>query len=465
MKQHTPRCARPYRRTHAAPCVAGSSCPDPAVASVACVAGTYSAGPGAALCSACPVATYAALSGATYCLPCPAGNSCSNAAVLPTPCVPGTAALYGRGICTPCAAQMYSNLTGGITCMLAPLGYDVTNAATPVPCPAGWACANASAPVACRPGLFSTGGAVTCTPCLSGWSCPLPDGSANAQCGAGTFALGNATSCVTCPAGSACATAVIAPILCGTGQWSSPGAVVCLSAADGHLTAAGATAPAPGSAGCPQGGVCPSLSLSNLTMRTNESTSNAAVTYIPCPAGTRAISNMTAFSIAEGCEMCPAGFFCGVGGTEASTVPCPSGAWCPAGSQLSPIACVWGTFNNKMGSFSSSDCLPCPGTFYCPTGSSNGFANICPPVSSDRCARYTLRGALLVRCAHLHQPSAFMFAGIHVPKCIRGSAHTMPRGILLWSRHRALRRHSVPQLRSGRVVSLCVRATPMVSCW
>lgn len=67
--------------------------------------------------------------------------------------------------------------------------------------------------------------------------------------------------------------------------------------------------------------------------------------------------NVTAAaSLAEGCQSCTAGYYCGdTGNTYGTRVICPAGYYCPAGSS-SPTGCAAGLYNSLTGSWSSDDC-------------------------------------------------------------------------------------------------------------
>ena len=112
---------------------------------------------------------------------------------------------------------------------------------------------------------------------------------------------------------------------------------------------------------------------------------------VMCPAGTYAPAdffNNSRSAVENSCTMCPKGtfgddplrlscatclpgFIC-LGGTTSSTpqnnitergFECPKGHFCPAGSWL-PSSCPVATFNPKMRSWNSSDCIVCAQNTY-----------------------------------------------------------------------------------------------------
>ena len=445
------------------PCVAGYVCPSGSTSTtqVACPAGTFSNIPEASelsQCSTCPAGQFCASTGLTapsgtcdpghYCLAgaisaspvasdCPAGYTCSatqgynNASDTctgsicppgfycpagltgPKPCPPGTAlpssGASAPSACLPCSAGFFCNkaaevsttanvCTAGRFCP----GGDIepTNV-----CPAGSFCpAGASGPTACPPGrycpatggnttlqcpmrFFCSGSTVSPTICPQGFFCGAGQsvGTVN-RCPVGTFGastgLATASDCIECPAGEYCgSTALTSPTTqCSAGFFCSGGATT-------SMPTDGVTGDVcPGAHYCPTGSKAP----------------------IACPPGTASFVNSTGFQVVADCTPCDAGFYCPESAQTNSTLQCPEGFFCLAGTSIpsqpcpvghicgvqtiSPQPCPVGTYQDEQGSTVCKSCIAghfcpssglsvpvkCPRGYYCEAGQSSGTVLPCP---------------------------------------------------------------------------------------
>ena len=118
--------------------------------------------------------------------------------------------------------------------------------------------------------------------------------------------------------------------MCRTGFYCKPGTAI-------------PTTPCPRGSFCPEGSRMPS----------------------PCEAGT--YQNGTG---ATSCRECPAGSYClWTSATEVDPKPCPRGYYCPAGTSISTqFACPNGTYSNRTGLFSRSQCEPWAASPHAATG-------------------------------------------------------------------------------------------------
>ena len=245
----------------------------------------------------------------------------------------------------PCAAGYYGNETGrtwGTCSGLCPAGYM---------CPSG--AVNATA-LPCPPGQYSTAGAATCTLCPAGRygnASAATSSSCSGPCNAGQFGLSNQTdpSCsgpctagYYCPAGTT-SSPTPSQYSCAPGQYSSAGAGACSPCAPGrfgntsHLTTSNCTDV------CAPGYVCPSGS--------------ANATAVPCPAGYYSSADHTA------CVPCAAGYYGAAAGLNVSTCsgPCASGRFALVGDVVTSPNCSG----------------LCPAGYRCAPGSTNATMVAC----------------------------------------------------------------------------------------
>ncbi|CEM36103.1 unnamed protein product [Vitrella brassicaformis CCMP3155] len=372
-------------------CPAGSECPDPSFAPVACLAGEYSLG------------------SETYCTPCPAGSRCPNldgSGIVQ--CPNGQYSDYRSTACNPCTAGFFCNNTGSGSAfqLECPLGsYSLLNSETCIPCPAGSQCptpdiatpedCTALAVYAPLTGFYALEGSTACTMCPWGVACN--DTGPTEVCPLGTYSPPGEASCITCPAGSYCPDPAFdpipcenlqsyshpgqtectpcpagyecpdpiasgtSPLVCAEGEYSYEGEGVCTPCAPGYVCQQGSTSPRPAAYACPKGSYCPA-----------GTTEADLLTISPaqCPRGAGEIGD---------CQQCVAGYYCNAGQSVPDANVCPAGSYCPPGTQASAIpVCPQGTYNDEIGSVSVYDCKPCPAGTYCDTPGRTAPV-LCPP--------------------------------------------------------------------------------------
>ncbi|KAK3531186.1 hypothetical protein QTP70_015142, partial [Hemibagrus guttatus] len=88
-----------------------------------------------------------------------------------------------------------------------------------------------------------------------------------------------------------------------------------------------------------------------------------------CPPGT--MSNRTDLTDRSQCQLCPARYAClrGTGGIQRPPLSCFAGHYCPIGTMFpTQHKCPAGTWNERSGLESESECRPCPRGWYCLAG-------------------------------------------------------------------------------------------------
>ena len=96
---------------------------------------------------------------------------------------------------------------------------------------------------------------------------------------------------------------------------------------------------------CPPGNFCP-----------YEGTTSP----IPAPSGWYIPS---AGSVVQYSYMCEYAYYCPTG--SVNQILCPAGSYCNTVAMQYPNNCSFGYYNNKVGSYSQSDCIICPAGYYC----------------------------------------------------------------------------------------------------
>ncbi|KAM4652057.1 LOW QUALITY PROTEIN: uncharacterized protein O3C94_014393 [Discoglossus pictus] len=325
----------------------------------------------------CPPGSYAHMVGNQECHLCPAGHFCSDGNTA-TPCPAGTYSekegLPELRECTLCPAGYFctegSAQSPGVE-SLCPEGFYCpvgTRSSHAFPCPAGTYSdqlgqGHRGSCIVCSEGLFcQEGSSNSGTPCTRGKFCPAGT-SREQDCPPGTFThhigASRIEQCVLCPVGFYCLsnTSYSIPCPAGTfnpleGQDEPADCIPC--PAGSACTRAGLSHP---DTDCSPGYVCP------LGSRAPTSSENA------CPAGTYTDSH-NLFHKSQ-CDICPARFFCatGSGGRQRPPVPCPRGHYCPLGTKLgSQFKCPAGTWSDRPGLASDTECYPCPSGWFCLAG-------------------------------------------------------------------------------------------------
>ena len=290
----------------------------------------------------CPAGTYNPASGmrnASACLPCTPGLYCSS---------PGQAVESG-----PCNASFYC-LAGSVSprpgASRCPMGsYCPSGSPLPVPCDAGHYCSSI--------GLSNVSG-----PCDAGYYC---NGSSVSQRPADT------TGAV-CPRGAYCPQGSPLPVLCPPSTFlnatGSTSRFDCRDCSAGHYCAGyGLEVP---SGPCDVGYYCP----------TGQNSSRPAHLFCPaghfCPLGSPRYQLCASGTYQPragqgGCTLCPGGYFCDPSGGPVVSLNnslCPTGHYCPNGTRSQgEHPCPSGTFNNRTGLITSSQCAPCSWGMSCTT--------------------------------------------------------------------------------------------------
>ncbi|XP_075462631.1 uncharacterized protein LOC142498007 [Ascaphus truei] len=280
----------------------------------------------------CPRGTYSPnsqLMAEAECISCPAGFFCAGEGITePTGhCLPGYWCIEGSKI---------SNPTDGVTGKVCPKGKYCISGNLSGDCQAGYFCDFHSTrrdQKLCPPGFY----------CPKGTETPLP-------CDRGSYASHSGSKgpedCQTCPSGYYCN---------GTGKtsWEGP-------CSPGFFCPPGQISSRPPAYRCPSGFFC------------------TAGSPVPtsCESGT--------YQSQEGretCNICPTGFYC-VSDNESLGIPvpklCPTGYYCPLGASLITVyPCPAGTYGQKSGASSKSDCEPCPAGMYCSSEGLNQPTGYC----------------------------------------------------------------------------------------
>ncbi|KAL8432734.1 hypothetical protein Efla_004403 [Eimeria flavescens] len=325
-------------------CPLGHFCEAGALEPTPCPKGQYQDKPGQANCLSCPRGKYCAGTGNTKPTgDCSAGFICEGGSSTPTPvdgmgkaCPKGWFCKSGATHPAPCLPGTYTSASGQSVCEQCPEGFYCDEAGEePKRCPPGKTCPAGSA----KPSL-----------CPLGSVAVIKDDAAH--------------SCVPCPYGKYCRGGVEAGkclpgFLCGLGNWVpnpsteqannepfvlsnalSAGKAVILSAENWDTVGQNGYGGIP----CPAGHYCP----------------EGSVKPIPCPSGS--VRQNTLGRWESDCSICPAGFYC----PYLSLVPeaCPEGHFCPVGSS-EPRRCLAGTFNPHKEGADTSACLLCFQGYLC----------------------------------------------------------------------------------------------------
>ena len=357
----------------------------------------------------CPHGSYAATTKSSYCTPCDPTFYCDQIALSTAPvklCADGYFCISGskyekpndgvtgrlcqkghyckKGFETVCKEGTYEPRLGSPECAKCPKGYYcATGCVEPIICPKGKYCeAGSSVPIMCEMGTYSNAKglekASQCRICPTGYYCI--DNSVK-LCDPGYFCKTRASSAtdstLLCPKGHYCpnSNGIVIPVLCPLGKFTINEGGKAESDCDicqaGYYCIEGLTVPYE----CPKGYYC----IAEQKIGTE------------CPIGT--YLNHTRGEKLEDCKSCTPGHYCnewGIGDEEFYS--CLPGKYClgndNTGVPIAPKDCSEGTYRNRPGAASISECYPCPGGrkcgigtttptaclegFYCPVGSHEG---------------------------------------------------------------------------------------------
>ncbi|KAI4904543.1 hypothetical protein NFI96_029611 [Prochilodus magdalenae] len=333
----------------------------------------------------CPIGQYTDMAGQSSCRSCNGSITCKDAAVqvrsrtdqlgqrnrMPQSCPPG---MYRDGEgpgCDVCPLGHYC--VGGIAIQCPAGTYGpkegLQRERDCAVCPAGFYCLEGtsrrpSSQFLCPQGYYCEEG--TAVPHGS----PCPAGTAGGQlgqtsraackrCAEGRYCPAGVKDCLKCPAGFYCPEGTSDPLPCQPGTFNP---------LDGQDALADCRPCYPGKActqvalkapdvDCMPGFVCPPG-----TARPNDP-ANA------CPPGT--MSNRTDLTDRSQCQQCPARYAClrGTGGFQRPPLSCFAGHYCPAGTMFATQhKCPAGTWSERSGLESESECRPCPRGWYCLAG-------------------------------------------------------------------------------------------------
>ena len=268
-----------------------------------------------------------------------------------------------------------------------------------IACPPGTSCpggSGASLPQSCPPGTFQiSAGAPRCQVCTAGTICPGFGGGLPQLCPAGMVCTspGRLDPSFLCPAGSFCKPGTFtlnsqadfpgAPSICGNGTYCLPGTATTevdpsdptapKPCVDGTFCGANVTTPG-GTSNCPAGWYCPQgVNVPQPSPPGHFSPGDGTVYPIKCSPGWYAPEWLS-----KACLPCPPGYECPLDGTV-SPVLCKAGTYRPldnSGRTVRCIPCPQGTWSNKVGLVSESECSSCPERYVCPMEGMTRFATL-----------------------------------------------------------------------------------------
>ena len=177
----------------------------------------------------------------------------------------------------------------------------------------------------------------------SGWA-KTTSVNAFSPCLFGTYLSINPTTCTKCPAGYYCPDFNVVPISCPQGNYCPEGS--------GEPQK------------CPVGTYGGIIELKNISQ------------CLKCPIGT---FNSLTGQTPQGCLTCSSGSYCDIGSTIQT--PCPSNYYCPVPSVK--IGCPMGTYYDGVSGTSIDMCQQCNKGFFCPTAGKSSIACV-PGTYSDK---------------------------------------------------------------------------------
>ncbi len=372
-----------------------------------CTAGRYGITAGqttlASACLACPVGSYC--TGGANITNCTAGTYGNNAGFLTqSQCLtcPLNAYCTGGSNNVTCAAGTYNPWTGSTSlsackpdCTMPsslPIGIDAGNCTVPGSMHAGDGCvlavlqtyalANGSLVITCpitgSPLNYSvpiTMGApcsmsVPASSNLTIGNCPASLASGQScQFGCQSGLVNNDTRSVYTTCGGGTLIKTQQCIPCSLGNYAA--GTVCAPCPAGSTCANPVLLPEP----CASGQFCPSGALVSAPCAIGQYCTNSSVTEA-CPAGSW--SNRTGLTSSSQCTQCIAGAYGSLANQTSlafACQPCPAGSFCGGGANIS--TCAPGTYSLNISLTSQSQCSTCPQNHYC----SNGTASVCASTS------------------------------------------------------------------------------------
>ena len=325
-------------------------------------------------------------------------------------CLPGTVAqmrpdgtMEFLGVVIPCPDGIVcqpGTMTMRAYDLIAAGGQYVSPDGTRVlPCPPGAFCPGgfaAALPLECPPGQYQlTPGALTCSTCTAGTQCPGFGGALPELCPEGQVCSmpGRSESVFLCPAGSYCQRGTFTlntladfdgkPLLCSNATVCLPGSTTGTYDPDNNDPRAAKSCTAgtfcgrntssiAGISACPAGRYCPTGTSSPPPTPPGHYTPQDGMIYPEkCPPGYYASGWLNSF-----CPPCPAGYQCQKDGTVTPEI-CGVGTYRDATvskDNLNCKPCPQGTWSNKVGLKSETECMPCSARYVCPVEGMTVFA-------------------------------------------------------------------------------------------
>ena len=294
-----------------------------------CICNIGYTGPNGEPCTSCASGKYKTSTGSNLCTDCESGKySIAEAATAETTCITCSSGKYfggtGATACLDCAVNYYSPSVGISACSACAVGTATAHTTTPL-------------------------GNSVCTSCLLGYYKAISDGRNCDACEPGKYQTATGqTFCTICAAGLySNVTGATTPLTCKqcpAGKWSAAAAFVCTDCVPGKY------GPLSASTTC--------LSCNDLPKPRRLYTNRAGMTSCLTCTDVKQISNINR-------TLC---FSCLDGQQEdtryATCPPCPIGKFSDSSTDRICTACRNGTYANKVGSSTCTNCAACPDSFY-----------------------------------------------------------------------------------------------------
>ena len=439
-------------------CIEGSMCSGNGLAAM-CPESTY-APTGSSYCAVCALANQYSPKNSSSCLvasagdmptptknsttKCAAGYSCPSGA--PVGCTPGYFSVAGASACSSCTGSTYTPNSYSTTCLACPAGSYVANSASSCnQCQSGYICAGSGDMAICPAGTYSLLGETSCTSCTTEGTYSHAGSSKCYLASPGYTASSDHTEQIPCPAGSSCPAGV--PEACLAGQYSSAGAISCISCNVGsyqpktgqtecivaklpyYVSLPGASSQQSCAEGgyyvldnqcvqCPAGSFCPADTgaKTDITAQ-NQYAPAGSSSALTCPSGFVANSDHSACTVClpgyymtdeKSCIICPEGYAC----SNSIKTACQSGYFQSQTGQTTCEACAKNTFSPEA----ASKCAPCDAGSYfdtilgqckeCPAGESCALSKD-GSIARETCAAGTYSQAAASECTNA-PPGAFV---------------------------------------------------------